>query len=245
MTLNEKCFIRHFIQLHTDLVLALNTFCVEANFCLLLGRWECPWHQCNECGKEAASFCEMCPSSYCKQHRDGMLFISKLDGKLSCSEHDPCGPDPLEPGEIREYIPGMPVLSSQPNAAKGRITAPTAELYIPPTPRRAPYSFRRVPYDYEVVMEEDGLPASSLSKEAKDDIMPEVEDGEVVDGMIGGGDEGVEIVGDEDEDGEVDYEECDDEEFEKQWDEDESDDNSCVDEYFNAEDIEDESYRGK
>uniref|UniRef100_A0A7N8YA01 Histone-lysine N-methyltransferase, H3 lysine-36 specific n=1 Tax=Mastacembelus armatus TaxID=205130 RepID=A0A7N8YA01_9TELE len=54
------------------------------------GRWECPWHQCDHCGKEAASFCEMCPSSYCKEHREGMLFISKLDGKLSCSEHDPC-----------------------------------------------------------------------------------------------------------------------------------------------------------
>ncbi|XP_068570705.1 histone-lysine N-methyltransferase, H3 lysine-36 specific isoform X2 [Cebidichthys violaceus] len=71
------------------------------------GRWECPWHQCDVCGKEAASFCEMCPSSYCKEHREGMLFISKLDGKLSCSEHDPCGPDPLEPGEIREYVPNM------------------------------------------------------------------------------------------------------------------------------------------
>uniref|UniRef100_A0A665XAI2 Histone-lysine N-methyltransferase, H3 lysine-36 specific n=1 Tax=Echeneis naucrates TaxID=173247 RepID=A0A665XAI2_ECHNA len=66
------------------------------------GRWECPWHQCDICGKEAASFCEMCPSSYCCQHRDGLLFISKLDGKLSCSEHDPCGPEPLEPGEIRD-----------------------------------------------------------------------------------------------------------------------------------------------
>ncbi|MCJ8740548.1 hypothetical protein PDJAM_G00060300 [Pangasius djambal] len=69
------------------------------------GRWECPWHQCDLCGQEAASFCEMCPSSYCVEHRDGMLFISKLDGRLSCSEHDPCGPEPLEPGEIREYIP--------------------------------------------------------------------------------------------------------------------------------------------
>uniref|UniRef100_A0A8C1J3U9 Histone-lysine N-methyltransferase, H3 lysine-36 specific n=1 Tax=Cyprinus carpio TaxID=7962 RepID=A0A8C1J3U9_CYPCA len=67
------------------------------------GRWECPWHQCNVCRREAASYCEMCPNSYCKQHREGMLFISKLDGKLSCSDHDPCGPDPLEPGEIREY----------------------------------------------------------------------------------------------------------------------------------------------
>lgn len=227
------------------LVLALNTLKLSVCFCLSLGRWECPWHQCNECGKEAASFCEMCPSSYCKQHRDGMLFISKLDGKLSCSEHDPCGPDPLEPGEIREYVPGMPVLSSQPDAAKSRLTAPTAELYIPPAPRKAPYSFRRVPYDYEVVMEEDRPPASSLSKEVKGDIMPEVEDGEVVEGMIAGVDVGLEIIGDEDEDGEVDYDECDDEEFEKQWDEDEWDDNSCEDEDFNAEEFEDESYRGK
>uniref|UniRef100_A0A3P9IB78 Histone-lysine N-methyltransferase, H3 lysine-36 specific n=2 Tax=Oryzias latipes TaxID=8090 RepID=A0A3P9IB78_ORYLA len=76
------------------------------------GRWECPWHQCDVCGKEAASFCEMCPSSYCSQHRDGLLFISKLDGKLSCSEHDPCGPEPLEPGEIREYNPAPRALTS-------------------------------------------------------------------------------------------------------------------------------------
>uniref|UniRef100_A0A8C2WZY1 Histone-lysine N-methyltransferase, H3 lysine-36 specific n=1 Tax=Cyclopterus lumpus TaxID=8103 RepID=A0A8C2WZY1_CYCLU len=53
------------------------------------GRWECPWHQCDICNKDAASFCEMCPSSYCNQHREGLLFISKLDGKLCCSEHDP------------------------------------------------------------------------------------------------------------------------------------------------------------
>ncbi|KAM4547278.1 uncharacterized protein nsd1b isoform 2-T3 [Fundulus diaphanus] len=76
------------------------------------GRWECPWHQCDVCGKEAASFCEMCPSSYCPQHREGLLFISKLDGKLCCSEHDPCGPEPLEPGEIREYQPEPGALTS-------------------------------------------------------------------------------------------------------------------------------------
>ncbi|KAL7395754.1 hypothetical protein ABVT39_022564 [Epinephelus coioides] len=84
------------------------------------GRWECPWHQCDICGKEAASFCEMCPSSYCKEHREGMLFISKLDGKLSCSEHDPCGPDPLEPGEIREYVPNM--TSMRPGAMTAPVT---------------------------------------------------------------------------------------------------------------------------
>ncbi|NXH13222.1 NSD1 protein, partial [Bucco capensis] len=75
------------------------------------GKWECPWHQCDVCCKEAASFCEMCPRSFCKQHREGMLFISKLDGRLSCTEHDPCGPNPLEPGEIREYAPSIEVLA--------------------------------------------------------------------------------------------------------------------------------------
>lgn len=67
----------------------------------------------------------MCPSSYCNKHREGLLFISKLDGKLCCSEHDPCGPEPLEPGEIREYKPetsglGMAIIqagASNPMAA--------------------------------------------------------------------------------------------------------------------------------
>ncbi|KAM6196266.1 histone-lysine N-methyltransferase, H3 lysine-36 specific isoform 2-T2 [Sarcoramphus papa] len=76
------------------------------------GKWECPWHQCDMCGKEAASFCEMCPRSFCKQHREGMLFISKLDGRLCCTEHDPCGPNPLEPGEIREYVPPIGALAN-------------------------------------------------------------------------------------------------------------------------------------
>ncbi|OPJ87997.1 histone-lysine N-methyltransferase, H3 lysine-36 and H4 lysine-20 specific isoform B [Patagioenas fasciata monilis] len=86
------------------------------------GKWECPWHQCDMCGKEAASFCEMCPRSFCKQHREGMLFISKLDGRLSCTEHDPCGPNPLEPGEIREYVPPIEAL------ANGEDTQPPEQL---------------------------------------------------------------------------------------------------------------------
>ncbi|XP_058853155.1 histone-lysine N-methyltransferase, H3 lysine-36 specific-like isoform X2 [Acipenser ruthenus] len=81
------------------------------------GRWECPWHQCDVCAEDAASFCEMCPSSFCKRHREGMLFISKLDGRLSCCEHDPCGPDPLEPGEIREYVPESPDKDPGPGVA--------------------------------------------------------------------------------------------------------------------------------
>ncbi|NXK90947.1 NSD1 protein, partial [Formicarius rufipectus] len=86
------------------------------------GKWECPWHQCDVCGKEAASFCEMCPRSFCKQHREGMLFISKLDGRLCCTEHDPCGPHPLEPGEIREYVPPIEALTN------GEDTQPPEQL---------------------------------------------------------------------------------------------------------------------
>lgn len=101
--------------------------CTTPNMCLFscvctAGKWECPWHQCDMCGKEAASFCEMCPRSFCKQHREGMLFISKLDGRLCCTEHDPCGPHPLEPGEIREYAPPIEGLTN------GEDTQPPEQL---------------------------------------------------------------------------------------------------------------------
>lgn len=102
------------------------------------GKWECPWHQCDICGKEAASFCEMCPSSFCKQHREGMLFISKLDGRLSCTEHDPCGPNPLEPGEIREYVPPpAPVPGAAPRGptASEKPPANTSQPDRPPPSR--------------------------------------------------------------------------------------------------------------
>ncbi|XP_061089973.1 histone-lysine N-methyltransferase NSD2 [Conger conger] len=108
------------------------------------GRWECPWHQCDVCGREAASFCEMCPSSFCPQHREGMLFISKLDGRLSCSEHDPCGPDPLEPGEIREYVPPGQAppkpgaLPQLPPLTSGAAVAPSTTGPSQPVPKPAP-----------------------------------------------------------------------------------------------------------
>ncbi|XP_039505240.1 histone-lysine N-methyltransferase, H3 lysine-36 specific isoform X2 [Pimephales promelas] len=176
------------------------------------GRWECPWHQCNECGREAASYCEMCPNSYCKQHREGMLFISKLDGKPSCSEHDPCGPDPLEPGEIREFVHGTAILPPLPNmAASGRIPQPAlppaAPLFIP-APNRPAFQAQRDPFAGEVV-DNVVLPPSSPSKDIKEEDMSD--EGEVVEGVIGdeGEDEdGLELVeddDDEDDDEEMDY----------------------------------------
>ncbi|KAF0878356.1 NSD3 methyltransferase, partial [Crocuta crocuta] len=56
------------------------------------GKWECPWHQCGECGSAAVSFCEFCPRSFCKDHREGALVPSALEGRLCCSEHDPQSP---------------------------------------------------------------------------------------------------------------------------------------------------------
>uniref|UniRef100_A0A3P8Q1L4 Histone-lysine N-methyltransferase, H3 lysine-36 specific n=1 Tax=Astatotilapia calliptera TaxID=8154 RepID=A0A3P8Q1L4_ASTCA len=100
------------------------------------GRWECPWHQCDICSKEAASFCELCVSSYCCQHRDGLLFISKLDGKLSCSAHDPCG-EPLEAGEIREYTPEPTALTSGLGMAVIPSSATNTTCNVNPTARRA------------------------------------------------------------------------------------------------------------
>ncbi|XP_065265889.1 histone-lysine N-methyltransferase, H3 lysine-36 specific [Emys orbicularis] len=99
------------------------------------GKWECPWHQCDVCGKEAASFCEMCPRSFCKQHREGMLFISKLDGRLSCTEHDPCGPNPLEPGEIREYVPPTVPPASRQNTQPSDHQPAALGLRRPPSDR--------------------------------------------------------------------------------------------------------------
>uniref|UniRef100_E1BNH7 Nuclear receptor binding SET domain protein 3 n=1 Tax=Bos taurus TaxID=9913 RepID=E1BNH7_BOVIN len=56
------------------------------------GKWECPWHQCDECSAAAVAFCEFCPRSFCKDHEKGALVPSALEGRLCCSEHDPASP---------------------------------------------------------------------------------------------------------------------------------------------------------
>ena len=56
------------------------------------GKWECPWHQCDECSAAAVAFCEFCPRSFCKDHEKGALVPSALEGRLCCLEHDPASP---------------------------------------------------------------------------------------------------------------------------------------------------------
>lgn len=52
------------------------------------GKWECPWHHCDVCGKPSTSFCHFCPNSFCKDHQDGTAFGSTQDGRSFCAEHD-------------------------------------------------------------------------------------------------------------------------------------------------------------
>ncbi|XP_053160229.1 histone-lysine N-methyltransferase NSD2 isoform X2 [Hemicordylus capensis] len=51
------------------------------------GKWECPWHHCDVCGRPSVSFCHFCPNSFCKDHQDETLLGSNLSGQLFCSDH--------------------------------------------------------------------------------------------------------------------------------------------------------------
>ncbi|NP_001427826.1 histone-lysine N-methyltransferase NSD2 isoform X2 [Homo sapiens] len=78
-----------------QLVLCDRKFCTKAYHlsCLGLGKrpfgkWECPWHHCDVCGKPSTSFCHLCPNSFCKEHQDGTAFSCTPDGRSYCCEHD-------------------------------------------------------------------------------------------------------------------------------------------------------------
>ena len=49
------------------------------------GRWNCPYHHCDECGKASNQFCSQCPTSFCPAHHKNMAKTS--DGLLLCDEH--------------------------------------------------------------------------------------------------------------------------------------------------------------
>ncbi|XP_014850532.1 PREDICTED: histone-lysine N-methyltransferase NSD2 isoform X1 [Poecilia mexicana] len=52
------------------------------------GRWDCPWHHCDVCGKNSEAFCQLCPNSFCRAHQEGALHPGAAVGELCCSEHD-------------------------------------------------------------------------------------------------------------------------------------------------------------
>ncbi|KAJ7383122.1 Histone-lysine N-methyltransferase, H3 lysine-36 and H4 lysine-20 specific [Desmophyllum pertusum] len=50
------------------------------------GKWICPWHFCDDCGKWANILCTECPNSYCKAHASGQ--ITELgNGIHVCCDH--------------------------------------------------------------------------------------------------------------------------------------------------------------
>lgn len=50
------------------------------------GKWICPWHFCDDCGKWANILCSECPNSYCKAHTSGQ--ITELgNGIHVCCDH--------------------------------------------------------------------------------------------------------------------------------------------------------------
>ncbi|XP_059743826.1 histone-lysine N-methyltransferase NSD2 isoform X2 [Bos taurus] len=76
------------------------------------GKWECPWHHCDVCGKPSTAFCHFCPNSFCKDHQDTAAFSSTQDGRLYCSEHD-FRAEPARSAQTEQPCPG-------PSKAKGR-----------------------------------------------------------------------------------------------------------------------------
>ena len=51
------------------------------------GKWLCPWHFCDECGKRSSKFCPSCPTSFCAQHGEGELL--ERNGTHYCVDHIP------------------------------------------------------------------------------------------------------------------------------------------------------------
>ena len=50
------------------------------------GKWICPWHFCDKCGKWANILCSECTNSYCRAHSSCQ--ITDVDnGILLCSDH--------------------------------------------------------------------------------------------------------------------------------------------------------------
>ncbi|XP_062572179.1 histone-lysine N-methyltransferase NSD2-like [Saccostrea cucullata] len=52
------------------------------------GKWDCPWHHCDECGKPAVMMCAECPNSFCATHTEGHIKDIEGVSVSLCMEHD-------------------------------------------------------------------------------------------------------------------------------------------------------------
>lgn len=59
----------------------------EAIFLFSLpGRWTCPWHHCDVCGKQSMKLCSDCPNSFCAAHSENN--IHTVEGRDVCYDHE-------------------------------------------------------------------------------------------------------------------------------------------------------------
>ncbi|XP_059373801.1 histone-lysine N-methyltransferase NSD2-like isoform X5 [Carassius carassius] len=88
------------------------------------GRWDCPWHHCDVCGKNSDAFCQLCPNSFCKAHQEGALQPHLLTGQLCCQEHEDSDihPQVETPVEHNAEEPS----STKPRKYRRRVTATTS-----------------------------------------------------------------------------------------------------------------------
>ncbi|XP_067928328.1 histone-lysine N-methyltransferase NSD2-like isoform X2 [Watersipora subatra] len=49
------------------------------------GKWDCPWHHCDDCGKSASILCSECPNSFCNEHHSRN--IQQIQGFWFCRSH--------------------------------------------------------------------------------------------------------------------------------------------------------------
>lgn len=50
------------------------------------GKWTCPLHHCDVCGKKAIKFCNHCPTSFCVEHQNDEM-KTLPNGELICNDH--------------------------------------------------------------------------------------------------------------------------------------------------------------
>jgi len=53
------------------------------------GQWTCPWHHCDVCGRKTATFCSICPNSFCSTHAADANLQTNPKLGLVCNEHSP------------------------------------------------------------------------------------------------------------------------------------------------------------
>lgn len=75
--------VNYKILMHTYILRAGSFY-----FCdFLKGKWDCPWHHCDDCGKAATILCSECPNSYCSEHH--ARGINTVNGTKFCRNHSP------------------------------------------------------------------------------------------------------------------------------------------------------------